>query len=64
VLRVCSVLTQPFMPEKAKEMRKTLALDPDVAALGLKEAEQAGDTGWKKIGEPSVLFPRLEVPAA
>ena len=64
VLRVCSVLTQPFMPEKAKEMRKVLALDPDIAALGLKEAEQAGESGWRKIGEPSVLFPRLEVPAA
>ena len=63
VLRVCSVLTQPFMPEKAREMRKVLALDPDVAALGLKEAEQAGDPAWKKIGEAVVLFPRLEVPA-
>ena len=64
VLRVASVLVQPFMPGKAREMREVLALDPDIAALGLKEAEQAGDTGWKKIGEPSVLFPRLEVPAA
>ena len=63
VLRVASVLVQPFMPEKAEEMRKTLALDPDVAALGLKEAEQAGDPAWKKIGEAVVLFPRLEVPA-
>jgi methionyl-tRNA synthetase len=63
VLRVCSVLTQPFMPSKAEEMRKTLALDPGVAALGLEEANQAGDPGWRKIGEAIVLFPRLEVPA-
>ena len=63
VLRVASVLVQPFMPEKAREMRKVLALDPDIAALGLKEAEQAGESGWKKIGEAVVLFPRLEVPA-
>jgi methionyl-tRNA synthetase len=63
VLRTASVLTQPFMPTKAREMRKTLALDPDVAALGLKEAEQAGDSGWRKIGEAVILFPRLEVPA-
>jgi methionyl-tRNA synthetase len=53
---------QPFTPSKAEEMRKTLALDPDVTALGLKEAEQAGDSGWRKIGEAVVLFPRLEVP--
>lgn len=64
VLRVASVLTQPFMPGKAREMRVLLALDPEVARLGLAEAERAGDTDWKKIGEASVLFPRLEVPAA
>ena len=63
VLRVCSVLTQPFVPSKAEEMRKALALAPNITELGLKEAEQAGDSGWKKIGEASVLFPRLEVPA-
>jgi methionyl-tRNA synthetase len=63
VLRVASVLTQPFMPEKAREMRAILALDPNITELGLEEAEQAGDSSWKKIGEPLVLFPRLEVPA-
>ncbi|HET6348453.1 MAG TPA: methionine--tRNA ligase, partial [Candidatus Krumholzibacteria bacterium] len=64
VLRVASVLTQPFMPSKAEEMRVILALDADITALGLKEAENVGDSGWRKIGEPVVLFPRLEVPAA
>ncbi|HET6462480.1 MAG TPA: methionine--tRNA ligase [Candidatus Krumholzibacteria bacterium] len=63
VLRVCSVLTQPFMPAKAREMRVVLALDPEIARLGLGEAERAGDVDWKRIGEPTVLFPRLEVPA-
>jgi methionyl-tRNA synthetase len=63
VLRVCSVLTQPFVPSKAEEMRKALALEANITELGLKEAEQAGDSGWTKIGEASVLFPRLEVPA-
>jgi methionyl-tRNA synthetase len=62
VLRTASVLMHPFVPGKAREMRKTLALDPEVTALGLEEAEQAGDSGWKKIGEAVVLFPRLEVP--
>jgi methionyl-tRNA synthetase len=64
VLRVASVLTQPFMPKKAGEMRNTLALDREIATPGLKEAEQAGDSSWKKIGEATVLFPRLEVPAS
>ena len=63
VLRVCSVLTQPFMPGKAREMRTLLALDPDITRLGLGEAERAGDEDWKKISEAVVLFPRLEVPA-
>lgn len=63
VLRVCSVLTQPFMPEKSREMRSLLALPDDVVALGFAEAERAGDAGWKKVGAPAVLFPRLEVPA-
>lgn len=63
VLRTCSVLTQPFMPAKAREMRGMLALGADVTALGLAEAERAGDSGWKTIGTPAVLFPRLEVPA-
>jgi methionyl-tRNA synthetase len=62
VLRVCSVLTQPFVPAKAREMRSMLALDEDIVSLGLAEAEQAGDSSWRKIGEPAVLFPRLEVP--
>ena len=63
VLRVCSVLTQPFIPTKAKEMRAMLALDGDIVTLGLAEAEKSGDVSWKKIGEAGVLFPRLEVPA-
>ena len=64
VLRVASVLTQPFMPSKAEEMRSMLGLEGNVTALGLAEAGRAGDSGWKKIGTPVVLFPRLEVPAA
>jgi methionyl-tRNA synthetase len=63
VLRVASVLCQPFMPEKAVEMRALLRLDPDFAGINLDEAERPGDTAWKTIGEASVLFPRLEVPA-
>ncbi len=63
VLRAASVLTQPFMPNKAEEMRKLLALPADFTKLGLDEAEKTGDATWKKIGEPTVLFPRLEVPA-
>lgn len=63
VLRTASVLTQPFMPDKAEEMRKLLALPADFTKLGLDEAEKTGDATWKKIGEPTVLFPRLEAPA-
>jgi len=62
VLRTASVLMQPFVPSKAEEMRKMLALEGDIVALGLAEAERAGDASWKRIGEAGVLFPRLEVP--
>ena len=63
VLRAASILCQPFMPEKAGEMRALLRLEPDFSRISLDEAEKPGDTGWKTIGEPAVLFPRLEVPA-
>ena len=63
VLRVASILCQPFMPSKAEEMRALLELERDFTRLGLDEAEKAGDEGWKKIGASVVLFPRLEVPA-
>jgi methionyl-tRNA synthetase len=64
VLRVASVLCRPFMPEKAAEMRAQLALASDFGAIRLDEAEQPGDASWTRIGEPVVLFPRLEQPAA
>lgn len=63
VLRTASVLTQPFMPGKAREARVMLGLDPEIARLGMGEADRAGDVDWKKVGEAAVLFPRLEVPA-
>jgi methionyl-tRNA synthetase len=50
VLRVASVLCQPFMPEKAREMRAQLALDDDFERL--------------RIGKPVVLFPKLDAPVA
>ncbi|MDH5627293.1 MAG: class I tRNA ligase family protein, partial [Candidatus Krumholzibacteria bacterium] len=59
VLRVASVLCVPFMPEKAAEMRTQLALPP---AATLDEVDRPGDAAWKQIGEPVVLFPRLEMP--
>lgn len=62
VLRVCSILCEPFMPEKAQEMRAQLALAGDFSALSLDEADRPGDGAWKHIGEPVVLFPRLEMP--
>ncbi|HEX5133140.1 MAG TPA: class I tRNA ligase family protein, partial [Candidatus Krumholzibacteria bacterium] len=63
VLRMASILCQPFMPAKAAEMRAQLALPSDFAAITLDEAGRAGDAGWERIGEPVVLFPRLEAPA-
>lgn len=62
VLRSCSVLCVPFMPEKTVEMRKQLGLDGDITALSIEEASQPGDGDWKKVGKPTPLFPRLEVP--
>ncbi len=60
VLRMCSVLCQPFMPEKALAMRAQLGLAPEFA---LDEAHQAGDASWQRVGTSSVLFPRIEVDA-
>jgi methionyl-tRNA synthetase len=62
VLRSCSVLCLPFMPEKTMEMRKQLGLEDDNTALSIEEASQPGDRDWKKVGKPTPLFPRLEVP--
>jgi methionyl-tRNA synthetase len=63
VLRVASIACQPFMPSKAEEMRAALALERDFGRVSLDEAGQTGDPHWHNIGEPAVLFPRLEVPA-
>lgn len=63
VLRTCSLLCQPFMPEKASEMRAQLGLPADFSKLSLNEADKPGDATWKKIGTSVVLFPRLEDPA-
>ena len=62
VLRACSLMCQPFMPEKAEEMRAQLALPRDFGALSLDEADRSGDAAWTRIGETVVLFPRLEMP--
>ncbi len=58
VLRVCSVLCQPFMPAKAVEMRAQLGLS---ATFALADASQRGDAKWSRIGTSAVLFPRIEV---
>ena len=62
LLRMCSVLSIPFMPVKSADMRKQLGLPSGITALTLDEAFSPGDGGWKNVGEPEPLFPRLEVP--
>ena len=62
LLRMCSVLSIPFMPVKSADMRKQLGLPSGITALSLDEAFSPGDGGWKNVGEPEPLFPRLEVP--
>jgi len=57
VLRLASVLVQPFMPEKAKEMRSQLSLPLE---FSLSDAEKPAGAEWTKIGAVSVLFPRIE----
>jgi len=63
VLRLCSVLCVPFMPTKSVEMREQLALPADVAGLSLDEASHPGDEGWRRVGKPEPLFPKLEAPS-
>ncbi|HXV14988.1 MAG TPA: class I tRNA ligase family protein, partial [Candidatus Krumholzibacteria bacterium] len=60
VLRMCSILVQPFMPEKALAMRAQLGLS---AGFTLDEAGRFGDGAWKRIGTSAVLFPRIEIDA-
>ncbi len=62
VLRAASILVQPFMPEKAREMRRQLGLDDDFRGIRIDEASRPGDGSWERIGEPAVLFPKLEAP--
>jgi methionyl-tRNA synthetase len=62
IMRMSAILCQPFMPEKAAEMRVQLGLAFDFAEIRLDEASQPGDTLWAQTGESVVLFPKLEVP--
>jgi len=62
LLRMCSVLSIPFMPVKSAEMRKQLGLPSGITSLTLEEAFSPGDGGWQKVGDTAPLFPRLEIP--
>ncbi len=58
VLRLCSILTEPFMPVKAKEMRMQLGLSSE---LNLADAPTTVGADWQRIaGASAVLFPRIE----
>lgn len=61
VLRLSSILCIPFMPNKCAEMRRQLGLGDDIAALRLDEATQPGAGDWAEVGQPSSLFPKIEV---
>ncbi len=60
VLRMSSILSVPFMPVKAAEMREQLELEPDISKITLGEARRPGDAGWKRVGAPSPLFRKIE----
>jgi methionyl-tRNA synthetase len=60
VLRFSSILCVPFMPVKSAEMRRLLMLEPDISKIELGEAERPGDPGWREVGNPAVLFPKIE----
>jgi methionyl-tRNA synthetase len=62
LLRLCSVLSIPFMPVKSADMRKQLGLPSGINSLTLEEAFSPGDGGWKNVGVAAPLFPRLEIP--
>ncbi len=63
VLQMSSVLCQPFMPEKSREMREQLGLDPDFSKLSFDDARSPGRADWTAVAKPSPLFPRLEMPS-
>jgi methionyl-tRNA synthetase len=62
LLRMCSILSVPFMPGKSAEMRAQLGLPSQIASLSLEEASRPGDGGWASVGKPAPLFPKLEIP--
>jgi methionyl-tRNA synthetase len=64
VLRMASIFCIPFMPQKAEEMRRQLALNPDLSSLRIDEANEPGDREWVDVGETTPLFPKLELPSS
>lgn len=62
VLRIASVLLFPFMPGKCAEMRVQLGLGGSADGLTIEEAACPGDPGWREVGEPRPLFPKIELP--
>jgi methionyl-tRNA synthetase len=64
VLRLSSVLTIPFTPAKAADMREQLGLDSNITTIMLEEARTPGDESWSRVNAPTPLFPRIEKPEA
>lgn len=62
VLRLCSVLCWPFMPQKSAEMRRQLGLPDTFSDIRIDKAPLPGAADWARIGEGAVLFPRLDKP--
>ncbi len=62
LLRTTSLLCTPVMPMKAAEMRRQLGLPVEITALRIDEAHRPGDAEWKRIGEITPLFPKIEDP--
>jgi methionyl-tRNA synthetase len=60
VLRLFSILCSPFVPVKASEMREQLGLDADISKATLDHARAPGEAGWKVVGAPFALFPKIE----
>ncbi|MBN2087758.1 methionine--tRNA ligase [Candidatus Peregrinibacteria bacterium] len=59
VLRHISIMLYPFIPESAVKIRRQIGLSEDIDAKN--ENGWGVKTGWLKLGEQEILFPRIDV---
>jgi methionyl-tRNA synthetase len=63
-LRILSVLLCPVIPRSAERLWRQLGIDGEVTDQRLDQLQWGGLQGGTKVGEPQIIFPRLDKAAA